>query len=1466
MKLKLLSVLIASSLTVGCYPIETTGPDKPTTPETEVPTPEPEPGEPIPFTAVIKSGTHKILGDVSCNGNELDVKGEITLEFDDAILCQFGNVTLAEFSPISSSEPLLYRTDENLYELTISHENKVATDNSMAVLNKIDQCPTEDTLCLDALTSFDGFDAVYADLTNQAKVNAFLGEAPVIEDELPSSHVDPTVVPAVTPGTQDDKFGQAGAFVSANVEASLAYQPTVESKVSTIASLKDNQGRALSGVQFYTQSRQGTTDENGTFEYLWGEQITFGIDTFTFGKVKGNQLAYVLSDVTENEQVKQNIQSLINRYGKVAANNAIDFNQKVHDVFALYPNVVNEIINIQLPNGAALVDDNGQSTGFTTPNEFSLQFDNGLASLIDTELYQASSYLVRGDEPAVLGVKNGTYVTDTLQAIYKDVSQFHVFHDNYSWYGATGFARGERALNLSNRAFPLTMARNDNSNWLEFGKEAAWTRGAGKDKKAYFVDATTLDATSTVTLERPMVLTQDNVTFNLPFVTAGKIGEGLVVFMGNSMYPSILSCPENYWANHELSIDAPNQSCSYTKGKEAQAQDTRNDKGDMQRFFANMFAWMVPELGGSPMTIGTNIETAHAMFTSPQNGIGRQYPFFVNPAYGFSQAPTYGTGQYGSLDPKSVPIMIMQGYEQVASGYDTKAIQANIDAPSLTQQDVSDLIAYASKGGNLIFMEAIAPRNPEPIARLSDAAGIVLGGGNMVATRQAHCGSGYFCTGDSPNMHAQLTNGLVVYERYDDTSKIEINDNGSITWPKPIDMPSLSVARFKDDNGEAKGPYAFFSVNTAEEKQAAIAKIQAEFPGVPVCKDDYPYEVNCIESRDGHGIPTRGTYARPDFTRLPMSPDVVSAMVKAANMGDNITVLMNHELYYRTKAAQGTRIANHELNAIYDNLSIWLWNDEQYAFVDGVQDELGFKTLTEYLNCYTNDKHGGGSTCPEELKNTLSVNNMVTASGELAPSYPLNYMEKPLTRIMLGRSYWDYDITVDTRRYPGRPQATGSNVDVEIQTYRNTVSYSAGNRQPTGLWAPQLEDVAVSGGAPGTITVALVDDLTGRATHEVALNRPPRVEKSFKYDGNALTFQVPYGGLIYINPNSTPVLNVETYRFSNVIKASLWKDGKWVNSVNPDVPLADIDTGHFVYTTPVKNVNDSRGIATFAQQMNHFANAASDFYGRDETTQEGKHRRFTDAELPEHRHHFVNDVQISIGAAHSGYPVQSSSFNPESNNLPTHADDDWLLWHEVGHNLASAPFSLPGGTEVTNNILALYMQELRTENPTMSRISSDIEKIPFWMDKHEGHAWSEGNPGLRLVMFGQLKLWAEDNFDITQWYDEKVIPSVFDADQGWNMIKLMHRLTRGETFGDTNYCSSSALNLNASDTLMVCASYASGYDLSDFFSAWNPGETKADLPDGSSNYSGGITAQGKVVISTMMLKTPEKSPLLYIAL
>ncbi|MGR5471482.1 hypothetical protein ACPV51_30190, partial [Vibrio astriarenae] len=64
---------------------------------------------------------------------------------------------------------------------------------------------------------------------------------------------------------------------------------------------------------------------------------------------------------------------------------------------------------------------------------------------------------------------------------------------------------------------------------------------------------------------------------------------------------------------------------------------------------------------------------------------------------------------------------------------------ADLSDPNLTQEDITDLINYINKGGNVLFMDGIDVNNPEPIARLADAAGVSIGGPNVANLSQSNC-------------------------------------------------------------------------------------------------------------------------------------------------------------------------------------------------------------------------------------------------------------------------------------------------------------------------------------------------------------------------------------------------------------------------------------------------------------------------------------------------------------------------------------------------------------------------------------------------------------------------------------------------------------------------------------------------------------------------------------------------------
>lgn len=106
----------------------------------------------------------------------------------------------------------------------------------------------------------------------------------------------------------------------------------------------------------------------------------------------------------------------------------------------------------------------------------------------------------------------------------------------------------------------------------------------------------------------------------------------------------------------------------------------------------------------------------------------------------------------------------------------------------------------------------------------------------------------------------------------------------------------------------------------------------------------------------------------PQYTQLSLNADTAKAMVQAADLGTNIQRLYQHELYFRTNGRKGERLSSVDLERLYQNMSVWLWNDTSYRYEEGKNDELGFKTFTEFLNCYANDAYAGGTKCSADLK------------------------------------------------------------------------------------------------------------------------------------------------------------------------------------------------------------------------------------------------------------------------------------------------------------------------------------------------------------------------------------------------------------------------------------------------------------------------------------------------------------------
>ncbi|HCP3374834.1 TPA: SslE/AcfD family lipoprotein zinc metalloprotease, partial [Escherichia coli] len=1229
-------------------------PDPEPTPEpTPDPEPEPEP-EPVPTKTgyLTLGGSQRVTG-ATCNGESSD---GFTFTPGEDVTCVAGNTTIATFNTQSEAARSLRAVEKVSFSLEDAQELAASDDkksNALSLVTSMNSCPADtEQVCLEFSSVIESkrFDSLYKQIDLAPEefkklVNEEV-ENNAATDKAPSTHTSP-VVPVTTPGTKPDLNA---SFVSANAEQFYQYQPT--EIILSEGRLVDSMGNGVVGVNYYTSSGRGVTGENGKFNFSWGETISFGIDTFELGSVRGNKSTIALTELGD-EVRGANIDQLIHRYSTTGQNNTRVVPDDVRKVFAEYPNVINEIINLSLSNGATL--DEGEQV-VNLPNEFIEQFKTGQAKEIDTAICAKTdgcnearwfSLTTRNvNDGQIQGVINKLWGVDTS---YKSVSKFHVFHDSTNFYGSTGNARGQAVVNISNSAFPILMARNDKNYWLAFGEKRAWD----KNELAYITEAPSI--------VQPENVTRDTATFNLPFISLGQVGEGKLMVIGNPHYNSILRCPNGY---------------SWGGGVNSKGECTLSgDSDDMKHFMQNVLRYLSNDIWQpntkSIMTVGTNLENVY--FKKAGQVLGNSAPFAFHED--FTGITVKQLTSYGDLNPEEIPLLILNGFEYVTqwSG-DPYAVplRADTSKPKLTQQDVTDLIAYLNKGGSVLIMENVMSNLKEESAssfvRLLDAAGLSMALNKSVVNNDPQ--------GYPDRVRQRRATGIWVYERYPAADGAQppytIDPNtGEVTWKyqqdnKPDDKPKLEVASWQEEvEGKQVTRYAFIDeaeYTTEESLEAAKAKIFEKFPGLQECKDStYHYEINCLERRPGTDVPVTGGMYVPRYTQLNLDADTAKAMVQAADLGTNIQRLYQHELYFRTKGSKGERLNSVDLERLYQNMSVWLWNDTKYRYEEGKEDELGFKTFTEFLNCYANDAYAGGTKCSADLKKSLVDNNMIygdgsSKAGMMNPSYPLNYMEKPLTRLMLGRSWWDLNIKVDVEKYPGSVSAKGESVTENISLYSNPTKWFAGNMQSTGLWAPAQQDVTIKSSAsvPVTVTVALADDLTGREKHEVALNRPPRVTKTYTLEANGeVTFKVPYGGLIYIKGDSKDDVSAN-FTFTGVVKAPFYKDGEWKNDLDSPAPLGELESASFVYTTPKKNLEASNftgGVAEFAKDLDTFASSMNDFYGRND--EDGKHRMFTYKNLTGHKHRFTNDVQISIGDAHSGYPVMNSSFSTNSTTLPT---------------------------------------------------------------------------------------------------------------------------------------------------------------------------------------------------------------------
>lgn len=468
---------------------------------------------------------------------------------------------------------------------------------------------------------------------------------------------------------------------------------------------------------------------------------------------------------------------------------------------------------------------------------------------------------------------------------------------------------------------------------------------------------------------------------------------------------------------------------------------------------------------------------------------------------------------------------------------------------------------------------------------------------------------------------------------------------------------------------------------------------------------------------------------------------MVKVMVQVVDLGINIQCFYQYEFYFWINGCKGECLSSVDLECLYQNMLVWLWNKIEYCYENDKDDELGFKMFIEFLNCYVNNVYSEGMQCFVDLKKLFVDNNMIYGDGSskvgmMNLSYLFNYMEKLLMCLMLGCFWWDLNIKVDVEKYLGVVLVEGEKVIESISLYLNLIKWFVGNMQFIGLWVLVQKEVIIEFIVLVfvIVIVVLVDDLIGCEKYEVVLNCLLKVMKIYDLKVNdKVIFKVFYGGLIYIKGNSLKNELVE-FIFIGVVKVLFYKDGEWKNVLNFFVLLGELELDVFVYIMLKKNFEVSNfigGVVEFVNDLDIFVSLMNDFYGCD--GESGKYWMFIYKVLMGYKYCFVNDVQIFIGDVYLGYLVMNSSFLMNSIMLLMMLLNDWLIWYEVGYNVVEILLNVLGVIEVVNNVLVLYMQDCYFGK--MNCVVDDIIVVLEYLDESNGQVWVCGGVGDCLLMY-----------------------------------------------------------------------------------------------------------------------------------
>jgi|TARA_B110000902_G_scaffold171299_1_gene194989 hypothetical protein len=501
-----------------------------------------------------------------------------------------------------------------------------------------------------------------------------------------------------------------------------------------------------------------------------------------------------------------------------------------------------------------------------------------------------------------------------------------------------------------------------------------------------------------------------------------------------------------------------------------------------------------------------------------------------------------------------------------------------------------------------------------------------------------------------------------------------------------------------------------------------------------------------------------------------------------------------------------------------DGSATQIWQYEDNIFT---QSGVSFDVNREALSMILWATHGNNN---QKWLIPSHATAFIEALGEMSITYPitdatdykaivykdiLNRLTPNSTAYPYPRDNTSFPGTVlkDTARVTKTVQVNRAFSEVDMTQWRARTNWVS-----TGLYAAANDVITltVTTNDPAEIEnlAVIINTHTdvlalGTGNAETQLKRPPNVSSRIPLTAGLNKVRSQYGGLIVIDSGTTSVDATVSIDIANAVAVPYFileenSNNDWAAMQALDAPWGILETAHItlnISKASIGAVTDPVALLTYYDEG---VLLIKDLSGFEVGAIAGPHQ------APSLRERMVDDVQITYGFAHAGYPVMTS---PGWNTVEQHtaADGGWGNWHEVGHNFQQmCQWGAAFGPETTNNIFPLYYQDI---NNIESRVVSDnrftiaLRKISAKNGSLTNYL-ADTDDWDRLVFLMQIKLAFEGTAE----------------NQGWDIYRQLQRAYRELTAAeDASVCSSDQASYDKTYELL---SIITAHDLKEHFQTW----------------------------------------------